>query len=63
MDRYFGKKLQLENYSDEKELLRYLCETSEEKQVLHRIDETVLVLYPFVQKYFTKGVMIGAVKG
>ena len=46
VDRYFGKKLQMENYSDEKELLRYLCETNEEKQVLHRIDETVLVLYP-----------------
>jgi putative aldouronate transport system permease protein len=23
----------------------------------------VLVLYPFMQKYFVKGVMIGAVKG
>ena len=23
----------------------------------------VLLIYPFVQKYFTKGVMIGAVKG
>ena len=23
----------------------------------------MLVLYPFVQKYFVKGVMIGAVKG
>ena len=23
----------------------------------------ILVLYPFLQKYFTKGVMIGAVKG
>ena len=23
----------------------------------------VLILYPFIQKYFVKGVMIGAVKG
>ena len=23
----------------------------------------ILVIYPFVQKFFTKGVMIGAVKG
>ena len=23
----------------------------------------IMVVYPFVQKYFTKGVMIGAVKG
>lgn len=23
----------------------------------------VLIIYPFVQKYFVKGVMIGAVKG
>ena len=23
----------------------------------------MLILYPFIQKYFTKGVMIGAVKG
>ena len=23
----------------------------------------ILALYPFVQKYFTKGVMVGAVKG
>ena len=23
----------------------------------------VLVIYPFVQKYFVKGVMIGAIKG
>ena len=23
----------------------------------------ILVIYPFVQKYFTKGVMVGAVKG
>ena len=23
----------------------------------------ILCIYPFVQKYFTKGVMIGAVKG
>ena len=23
----------------------------------------VLIVYPFVQKYFTKGVMIGAIKG
>lgn len=23
----------------------------------------ILVVYPFVQKYFTKGVMVGAVKG
>ena len=23
----------------------------------------ILCLYPFIQKYFTKGVMIGAVKG
>ena len=23
----------------------------------------VMIMYPFVQKYFTKGVMIGAVKG
>jgi putative aldouronate transport system permease protein len=22
-----------------------------------------LIIYPFVQKYFTKGVMIGAIKG
>lgn len=23
----------------------------------------IIVLYPFIQKYFTKGVMVGAVKG
>ena len=23
----------------------------------------ILIIYPFVQKYFTKGVMVGAVKG
>ena len=23
----------------------------------------MLILYPFVQKYFTKGVMVGAIKG
>ena len=23
----------------------------------------ILVVYPFLQKYFTKGVMIGAIKG
>jgi len=23
----------------------------------------ILLVYPFVQKYFTKGVMVGAVKG
>ena len=23
----------------------------------------ILIVYPFVQKYFTKGVMVGAVKG
>ena len=23
----------------------------------------ILIVYPFLQKYFTKGVMIGAVKG
>ena len=23
----------------------------------------ILIFYPFVQKYFTKGIMVGAVKG
>lgn len=51
VDRYFGEKLMMEDYEAEKELLQYLCETDRDKLVLHRMDETLLFLYP-LQKYF-----------
>ena len=45
----------LEELSNAMELLKY--------SVIVVGSLPVLILYPFVQKYFVKGVMIGSVKG
>ena len=51
------------NYSDMAEITRNVSSTSVRMASVVVTMLPVMLVYPFAQKYFTKGIMIGAVKG
>ena len=50
-------------YDDEAAAKAFALAESMKYAVIIVASVPVLILYPFIQKYFTQGVMLGAIKG